>query len=118
LTDNSVIRLTLGGGGAHSSLVRTGGLWEFDDNQAFNLLSATAGTYDNVISGLDGTEVGLDTIGTWTISNAGLVGAFTYDDDGGVDLVVTSVPEPGALLSLVSGLGMLVGVRRFRKGRR
>jgi autotransporter-associated beta strand protein len=117
LTDNSIIRLTLGAGGAHSSLIRTGGLWEFDDDQAFNLLSATVGTYDNVISGLDGTEAGLDTVGTWTISNAGVVGTFSYDDNGGVDLVVSTVPEPGACLSLVGGFGMLAGFRRLRRRR-
>jgi fibronectin-binding autotransporter adhesin len=55
LGDNSVIQLALGTAFTHSSLARTGsGLWVFDNNQAFNLIDAgaTAGTYDNIISGL------------------------------------------------------------------
>jgi autotransporter-associated beta strand protein len=113
LSDNSVIQLALGTALTHSSLARTGsGLWAFDNNQAFSLIDAgaTVGTYDNIISGLaadPGTA-------SWAIATAGFAGTFTYDGAGGVDLTVTSVPEPKAVTALVGGFGVLLGLRRRR----
>lgn len=119
LADNSIIQLTLGVGGAHSSLARAGGSWVFDSNQefSFNLAGATTGTYDNIITGLNGTETGLATISNWTILNPGVVGTFSLDGSGNVDLTISSVPEPSAMISILASFGSLVGLRRLRRRR-
>ena len=54
------------------------------------------------------------------IADGGLltVGAnqFTLDYDfGGNSVALIAVPEPGSLISLAGGLGMLIGLRRFRR---
>lgn len=115
LEDGAVISLALGASNAHSSLIRTGGIWAFDSNQLFTLISAQEGTYDNVISGLTGSEVGISTINTWLISNAGLTATFTYDGSGGVDMSV--VPEPSSAALLIGAFGVMgiVFRRRMRK---
>ena len=77
---------------------------------------APTGTYNNVISGLTGTETGLATIGTWLITNGDVTGSFTYDGAGGVDLIVTAIPEPGTTALLLAGLPLLG--RRWRRGKR
>ncbi len=117
LTDGSQIKLTLGASAAHSSLTRTGGTWSFDSDQAFTftLLGAQVGTYDNLISGLIGSETGLGSIGSWVITNPGVTGTFSYDGSGGVDLVITAVPEPSAFASVLLGTGLLMSYRRFRR---
>ncbi len=114
LSSGSFVRLTLGAAGAHSSLARTGGTWAFASAQAFTftLAGAEATTYDNVITGLAGTETGISTIGTWTVTNAGFLGTFSYDGAGGVDLAVTAVPEPTTTALLAGVLGLLGFVRR------
>jgi hypothetical protein len=113
LGDDSVIKLTLGGSGNHSSLSRTGGTWAFDTNQAFSFIDAgaTVGTYENVITGLTGTEAGLLTIGSWTISNADWVGTFSFDGSS-IDLNLTAVPEPGTLSLLAASLTVVCILRR------
>lgn len=116
----SVIELTLGATGAHSALTRTGGVWVFDANQTFNFvdLGATTGVYNNIISGLTGSETGLTSIGSWVITNAGWTGTFTYDGANGIDLTLTSlasIPETSTYAALV-GAGMLA-VAGFRRRR-
>ena len=113
LSDNSIVRLTLGAAGAHSALTRTGGTWTFDLDQAFSFINAGAatGTYDNIIAGLaadPGTTAG------WTIQNAGWVGTFAYDGVN-IDLTLIAIPEPGAASTLLVGLGSLIGMQRFRR---
>jgi len=116
LQDTSKIQLVLGASGAHSSLSRTGGAWVFDSDQAFSFLDlgATVGVYDNIISGLAGTEAGLSGIGSSTIANAGWTGTFSYDGAGGVDLMVTAVPEPSALVLSLLGVTTVLVLRRRR----
>lgn len=114
INDGGLIKLTLGTGGTHASLARTGGTWRFDLDQVFQFNpGAEAGPYDNIITGLSGSEIGLATINTWTALNyAG--STFTFDGTN-VDLVL--VPEPGTAMSLLGGLGMLAGLQRFRRRR-
>lgn len=115
LNDGATIKLTLGAALAHSTLSRTGGTWAFDSDQAFLFNSgAPLGTYDNIITGLTGSEVGLATIATWTLNSEYAGSTFTYDGAGGVDL--TLVPEPGSALMLAGGLATLLGFRRRRLG--
>jgi hypothetical protein len=105
--------LTLGAALAHSSLSRTGGTWAFDSDQAFVFNSgAPQGTYDNIITGLTGSEAGLLTIAIWTLNPEYAGSTFSYDGTGGVDL--TLVPEPGSALMLMGGLATLLGFRRRR----
>jgi autotransporter-associated beta strand protein len=115
--DGSVIELTLAGSGAHSSLTRTAGTWSFDADQSFLFgdSGAQVGLYNNIISGLSGTESGLSSISSWSIQNAGWTGVFTYDGAGGVDLNITSfssVPEPSSMALIFGGTVMLFAARR------
>jgi len=114
LEDGAIISLTLGASNAHSSLIRTGGLWAFDSNQLFTLINAQEGTYNNIIYGLTGSEAGISTINTWSISNGGLSATFTYDGLGGVDMSV--VPEPSSAALLIGAFGVMGIV--FRRGMR
>jgi autotransporter-associated beta strand protein len=120
LGDSSKIELTLGSGLASSSLIRTGGTWVFDADQLFVISGSnfTIGTYQNVISGLTGSESGLGTIGTWTIAGGTVQGTFSYDGSGGVDLQVTAVPEPGTwALAALGGMLVMIVTRRRKAAR-
>jgi autotransporter-associated beta strand protein len=57
---------------------------------------------------------------------AGQIWQISYFDDastpgfelaGGNDVTLLAMPEPGAVASLIGGIGMLLGMQRFRKGR-
>lgn len=113
--DGSLIMLTLGAALANSSLDRTAGTWAFDANQAFNfdLTGAVTGNYTGLITGLVGTEAGLASISTWTISNAGAVGTFSYNA-GSVDLNLTAIPEPSTW-ALLAAVGTFFVVTRRRR---
>src|SRR6266446_2609193 len=112
LNSGSIIELALGGSGAHSTLARTGGTWSFSGTQAFTFinLGAQATTYDNIITGLAADPT---TEGSWTITNAGWVGTFTYDG-ANIDLNVTNAPEPATYLTGVLTLGALLLHQRRR----
>ena len=112
LNSGSIIELALGGSGAHSTLARTGGTWSFSGTQAFTFinLGAQATTYDNIITGLAADPT---TEGSWTITNAGWVGTFTYDG-ANIDLNVTNAPEPATYLAGVLTLGALLLHQRRR----
>ena len=112
LNSGSIIELALGGSGAHSTLARTGGTWTFNGTQAFTFidLGAQATTYDNIITGLTGDP---GTEGSWTITNAGWAGTFTYDG-ANIDLNITNAPEPATYLTGVLTLGALLLHQRRR----
>lgn len=114
--DSSVIRLTLGAAGAHSTLTSTGGAWSFDTDQAFSFASAglTVGTYQDIITGLVADP---GTTGQWQFADAGFAGSFSYDGSGHVDLNLTAVPEPGSAALLLGGLAMTMGLRRRRSAK-
>ncbi|MEQ1859831.1 MAG: autotransporter-associated beta strand repeat-containing protein [Chthoniobacteraceae bacterium] len=50
-----------------------------------------------------------------TFAIAGDFFRLDYDAGGGFRVDLISVPEPGALASLIGGLGMLLGLQRFRR---
>lgn len=97
LSSGSIIELALGASGAHSTLARTAGTWTFGSTQAFTFinLGAQPGLYNNIITGLAGNP---GTEGSWTITNAGWIGTFTYDG-ANIDLNVVAVPEPATYLA-------------------
>ena len=64
-----------------------------------------------MISGLSGSETGLDSIGAWLITTVGVTGIFDYDGAGGVDLTLSVIPEPTITALLLAGLPLL-GMRR------
>lgn len=113
LDAGSKIKMVLGPGGAHSTLARSSGTWNFASGQAFELTllpGAIAGTYDNIITGLGVTDPG---VGSWTILSAGITGTFVWDS-GNVDLLVSVIPEPSAALLLGWGWTVVVLLRRRR----
>lgn len=115
IEDGGRITLSLAPGFTNSTLNRTGGTWSFDTDQAFtfNDLGAAVGTYTGLITGLTGSEAGLASIASWTITNAGWAGTFSYNS-GSVDLNLTAIPEPGTWGLLAAGLAALVIFRRRR----
>jgi fibronectin-binding autotransporter adhesin len=117
LATGSIIELTLGTSGASSSLARTGsGTWTFASAQKFTLLSATPGTYDDIITGL-AADPGSES--AWTFTNTLDKGTFSYDGAGDIDLTITAVPEPATILGGVFATGLLAwSSRRRRRGLR
>jgi autotransporter-associated beta strand protein len=115
LADNSIIQLALGPSSMHSTLARTGaGTWTFDSNQAFTFidLGATTGTYQNIITAIADPP----SEGSWTITNPGFVGTFTYDG-ANIDLTLTAVPEPSTWAAGALALASLVLIQRGRISR-
>jgi autotransporter-associated beta strand protein len=117
LSSGSIIELALGAGGAHSTLARIGGTWSFQTAQQFTFidLGATTGTYQDIITGLASNPG----TGSWTITNPGWSGTFTYDG-ANIDLTLTAVPEPstwigGALALLAIGCTQRKRFARFFK---
>jgi len=100
----------LGLPGAHSTLARTSGTWSLAANQVTFLdFGATAGAYNDIITGLAG-DPGMS---SWTITNSGWSGSFVYDA-GTVDLNITAVPEPSTIVLLLVGVAAIViNKRRF-----
>jgi autotransporter-associated beta strand protein len=112
LNSGSIIELALGAAGAHSTLARTGsGTWSFQSNQAFTFinLGATVGTYNNIITGLASNPG----TGSWTITNSGFVGAFTFDG-ANIDLTLAAVPEPSTWIGGALALAALGYAKRRR----
>jgi autotransporter-associated beta strand protein len=112
LNSGSIIELALGASGTHSTLARTGGTWSFDPTQAFTFidLGAQATTYNNIITGLAADPL---TEGSWTITDAGWIGTFTYNG-GNINLNVAAVPEPATYFAGGLTLGALLLHQRRR----
>ena len=95
LQSGSVVGVTLGPSGSHSTLRRNGGAWAFASNQLFSIvdLGAQVGSYNQIITGLaadPGTEQ------SWTLTNPGFVGTFTYDGSGNINFNLVAVPNATA----------------------
>jgi hypothetical protein len=117
MNDNSVISMTLGDEGAHSTLARTGGTWTFDTDQTFSFNNIAGGTYEDIITGLTGSEEGLDSIASWTVENANWVGVFSYDGSGNVDLQLSSIPESSDVGMVLGAISLLLVLGARRSGR-
>ncbi len=114
MLSTSTLVFELGGSFAHSILARTGsGTWSFDSIQQVRFVDfgAATGTYSGLITGLAGDP---GSLASWTISNAGWAGTFSYNS-GSVDLNLTAVPEPSTFAMLLGGLGALALLRRRRR---
>ena len=55
----------------------------------------------------------LTMVSALALTSAGAVQAA----DAGNDVTLTAIPEPGSAVSLLGGLGCLVGLQRFRRRR-
>ncbi len=112
LSTGSIIELALGA--SHSTLATAGAT--FDPAQKFSFLlgaGATAGTYTDIITGLTsdpGTE------GTWvaTATDSNFMATFAFDGTSGINLIVTSVPEPTTICGGVLLIGAAVWSQRRR----
>ena len=114
LSSGSVIGLTLGTIGTHSSLALPAGFNAFQANQSFTLAGLQSGTYDGIITGV---AAGITTSG-WTITNGGgATYSFLDDGLGDIDLTVTvAVPEPSTYVGTLILLGA-VGWQWYRRGK-
>jgi fibronectin-binding autotransporter adhesin len=114
----SIIELALGPTFTHSTLALTnGGPSSFYSTQTFTFidLGATIGTYQDIITGVTSNPGDLS---GWTITNAGYAGTFSWDmTDGGIDLTLTRVPEPGTWCAAALAMGMIGYSQRRRFGR-
>ena len=119
MLSGSVIEISLGATLAdHSSLHRAAGTWAFNSSthQAFTLDNhgAITGNYTGLITGLTGSEAGLSDIASWTITNPGWSGTFSYSG-GSVDLNLLAVPEPSIGSLLFGSIAALLLLRARRK---
>jgi autotransporter-associated beta strand protein len=114
LSPGSIIAIGLGSTPTtHDILSRTGGTWSFQSNQAFTFLDqgVVGGvTYTGIITGL-AADPG---VGSWTATNPGWTGTFTYNNDGSIDLLYP-VPEPGTWILVGIGLTFTLYRKRDRR---
>lgn len=113
LSNASIIQLALGPSGLHSTLAHMGADgWTFDSDQAFTFinLGAQAGTYDNIIIGLNADP---GTTGSWTITNPGFTGTFSYGGRN-IDFNLTAVPEPSTWIAGALAMGVVGWSQRRR----
>ncbi len=75
------------------------------------LAPGTSFTIAQASGGVTGKFANLPTTGSQFTSGANVY-SITYDAN---DIMLTSVPEPGSMAILTSGLGLLAGLRRFRR---
>jgi len=118
MSSGSIIELALGAGGAHSTLALTGATASsFATTQHFSFinLGATAGLYDNIITGVTSNPFPTD---TFTIDNSGFIGTFSYDSlNQAIDLNLTAIPEPSTLCAAALAFAVVSYTQRKRFAR-
>ncbi|HKI70716.1 MAG TPA: PEP-CTERM sorting domain-containing protein, partial [Verrucomicrobiae bacterium] len=121
VAENSAFNFLIGANGINNSISGTGGETVYNGSFIFNLVGAGTTPGDSwLVAGAAnqtyGSTFGLVAFtdnggGVWTTTQKGALYEFNANDG-----MLTVVPEPGVLvLSLLGGLGMLVGLRRSRK---
>lgn len=85
------------------------------DNVAVSGFAFLAGGVNEAIGGLVLGGIAQTGFGTYGATGSGAT--FIFDDYFQGPGVVTLVPEPSAAIAILSGLGVLVGCQRFRRGR-
>ena len=116
LNTGSIIQLALGSSLSHSTLATAGAT--FDPAQTFKFLlgaSTTMGTYTDIITGLT-SDPGTENNWVATATDGNFMGSFAYDGAGGINLTVTSVPEPTTILGGVLLLAAAGWSQRRRLG--
>jgi hypothetical protein len=120
------------GGTTHDRLVLSGGLDITNSVLALQLGAFNPADFtdqftiilNNGASPVTGTFQGLPNGATF--AQGGQIWQISYFDDantpgfelaGGNDVTLLAAPEPGALASLLGGIGVLLGAQRFRKRR-
>jgi autotransporter-associated beta strand protein len=111
-TTGSIIELALGSGNTHSTLALTGaGASSFYSTQKFTFINPTAGIYEDIITGVTSNP----TVTSWTVTNPGWTGVFSYDmSNGGIDVTLSSVPEPSTWIAGALAFGAVVLCQRRR----
>jgi autotransporter-associated beta strand protein len=114
----SIIELALGPALTHSTLALTNaGSSSFYSTQkvSFIDLGATAGTYQDIITGVTSNPGSLS---GWTITNTEFQGSFSWDSsDNGIDLTLTQVPEPGTWCAAALAFGAVLLSQKRRLSR-
>jgi autotransporter-associated beta strand protein len=99
--NSSSAAITLSGGNYDFHLATS---FTIDLNNQFS----TPGLY-HLIAGGTGNA---DFLGTYNIINSNSNDSYSFSNG---DLLVQTVPEPGAVVSLIGGIGMLLGLQRRRR---
>ncbi len=109
------------GAGSNLQITLANGFTPFQ-NETFTLIAndGTADSISNFFASVDGQALGPNNTFTLTNNTGSYTAQLFYNGEGGAisggnDLVLQVVPEPNAMASVIGGLGMLLGLGRFRR---